>query len=119
MTKSIGKWLSVLVLGGSLLVSTHSPASAAVLEKKNPVGFTKAWERYSSGDNNKAALTYGYNTTAINEDYAWANHSSKSHYASLKKGKNTWYKGPSKKGKAISKIEVIHSGGTVYYRNNY
>jgi len=47
MTKSIGKCLSVVVLGGSLLVSKHSTDSAAVLEKKNPVGFTKAWERYS------------------------------------------------------------------------
>lgn len=41
MTKSIGKWLSVLVLGGSLLVSTHSPASAAVLEKRIRSGLQK------------------------------------------------------------------------------
>ncbi|MDR0489414.1 MAG: hypothetical protein LBG99_08510 [Propionibacteriaceae bacterium] len=76
-------------------------------------GFTSAWQLYTSGDSNRAALTYGFNTTAIHEDYAWANHSTLTHYASLKNGKGT-YAGPTKSVTAVSKIEITHTAIATY-----
>lgn len=80
--------------------------------------FPKAWELHASGDSGRASLTYGYNTFLINEDYAWANHSTKKHYASLTNG-NGGFSGPNKSKGSVSKIEVRHSGSTVTYKCNY
>lgn len=89
-------------------------ASAASVSKTYSGSFSKAWERYASSTDGKANLTYGYNTTWINEDYAWAKHSTKSHYAAIKNG-NGWHTGKGKAAGSTSKIEVTHKGTSVTY----
>lgn len=118
MSKKNYKLILNLLLVVIFCFTFISPVSATSLEAKYSSSFANAWERYTSGDSNKASLTYGYNTTAINEDYAWANHSTKSHYSSVKNS-NGWHTGPSEKSKSISKIEVKHSGSSLTYRCNY
>ncbi|SET56154.1 mediterrocin family bacteriocin [[Clostridium] polysaccharolyticum] len=95
---------SVLITAGSIEASASS--------------FSKPWERYKSGDNDNAELTYGYNTWAIDEDYAWAKHNTKSHYASLKNGTG-WHTGSGKGAGSLSRVDVTHSGSSVSYYNNY
>lgn len=77
------------------------PANASTVKATYKGSFSKAWELYKSGDNGKANLTYGFNTAFINEDYAWAKHSTKSHFASLKNGKG-FFPGPTKAAKVTN-----------------
>lgn len=105
--------VGILSLG--VLVSTSSAATLSKTVKNN---FSKAWELYASGDSGRASLTYGYNTLLINEDYAYANHSTKNHHASLTNGRGG-FTGPNKSKGNLSKIEVRHSGSTVTYKCNY
>ncbi|MFJ5766859.1 hypothetical protein ACIP9C_16030 [Lysinibacillus sp. NPDC093210] len=61
---------------------------------------------------------YGYNTRFINEDYVWANHATKEHYASLYNG--DWHTGPSRDASRLSKVEVRHGNTNTYiYRCNW
>ena len=78
--------------------------------------FNNAWVRTASSGN--ASLRYGYNTTLINEDYAWAYHLTQVHYAALK---NTgWHTGWSKAAGEVSKIEVTHNTTSTYtYQVNW
>lgn len=102
------------ILSFGILVTTSSAATLS----KTANSFTSSWELYVTGDSGRANLTYGYNTWIIKEDYAWANHSTKSHFASLTNGKGS-FSGPNKKKKSLSKIEVTHSGSSVTYKVNY
>ena len=52
-----------------------------------------------------SVLTYGYNTLAINEDYAHAYHSTKDHYAYVKNGNGSFSGSNVGKGN-WSKIEM-------------
>lgn len=77
-------------------------------------GFTEAWEASTSeGD---AHLTYGFNTMFVDEDYAWADHATEMHWASIKNGNEEWHTPilPSLAG-FTSKVEVEHAGTRVYY----
>lgn len=76
--------------------------------------FKDAWERYASEDSGRAGLTYGYNTWLTKEDYAWAKHNTKSHYAALNNGSG-WHTGRGKKKGQTSKIEVKHKGSKISY----
>ena len=76
--------------------------------------FTSAWELYHSGDSGRANLTYGYNTFLIHEDYAWANHSTKTHYAQLSTTNGT-STGPTKSAGTVSKIEITHLSFENFY----
>ncbi|MDE6313412.1 MAG: hypothetical protein K2M46_07280 [Lachnospiraceae bacterium] len=87
---------------------------AKPLSRSYSGSFSKAWERYASEDSGKAGLTYGFNTFAFNEDYAWAKHNTQSHYAALKNGSG-WHTGSGKKAGSTSKIEVIHKGTSISY----
>lgn len=78
--------------------------------------FSSAWERYASGDGGRANLVFGYNTFLINEDYSWATHSSKRHYAQVANGTGNHF-GPDLGAGGTSKIEVVHSGSLVGYAN--
>ncbi len=61
----------------------------------------------TTSDGGKGVLTYGYNTLAINEDYAHAYHSTKDHYAYVKNGNGSFSGSNVGKGN-WSKIEVAH-----------
>lgn len=76
--------------------------------------FESAWERYASTEDGEGNLTYGYNTWAVHEDYAWASHDTKSHYAAIYNDKG-WHTGPGKAAGSTSKIEVTHNGTSINY----
>ena len=76
--------------------------------------FSKAWQLYHSGDSGRASLTYGYNTFAVHEDYAWANHSTKKHRAAVARNNQT-YKGTEKVAGTVSKKEIPHMTPEVAY----
>ena len=80
--------------------------------------FDKKWELSTTSDGGKGVLTYGYNTLAINEDYAHAYHSTKDHYAYVKNGNGSFSGSNVGKGN-WSKIEVAHKGNSITYGNSY
>ena len=100
----------------AMLISSSIPVMAFSVTNGNKT-FDKKWELSTTSDGGKGVLTYGYNTLAINEDYAHAYHSTKDHYAYVKwkwfffgfnVGKGNW-----------SKIEVAHKGNSITYGNSY
>lgn len=105
--KNLMKRVSTLVLAGGLIFgATGVPVSAAQAEgTSNGHKFTSAWTATASYK--KGSVTYGFNTCAINEDFAWAYHSTCRHYAALLNG-NDWHHGSSKGKGEWSKIEVRH-----------
>lgn len=117
--RKLPKQIVSLSLAGILSFGVLAQSSsAASLSRTVSNNFSKAWELYASGDSDRASLTYGYNTFLVNEDYAWAYHSTKNHHASLTNGTAS-FAGPNKGKGSVSKIEVKHSGSTVTYRTNY
>jgi hypothetical protein len=113
MAKFIQK--STICLLALVMVATIAlplSASAGDLTRTYDGQFTTEWEYTVTSGN--ASLTYGYNTTAINEDYAWANNSNASHFASLTNGTGV-HNGGTKNAGTVSKIEVRHNGSSVEY----
>ena len=58
----------------AMLISSSIPVMAFSVTNGNKT-FDKKWELSTTSDGGKGVLTYGYNTLAINEDYAHAYHS--------------------------------------------
>lgn len=115
------KILSKTIVGMMLVViaaTSGAVTSEAYSVTNGKYGFNKAWERSVTCDSGKGVLTYGYNTRAINEDYAHAYHSTKKHYAFLKNGKGS-FSGPNKGKGSWSKIEVAHNGSSIIYGISY
>lgn len=106
--------LATLVFALLSISTIAVPANASSVSKSYSGSFSSAWERYATGDSGKASLTYGYNTFLINEDYAWAKHNTKSHYAALYNGSG-WHTGSGKSAGSTSKIEVTHKGSSIKY----
>lgn len=109
--KSISLILGTLTFVSVLAMSvsaSHDNLSASSRGRS----FTKAWQ--STTERDEATLTFGYNTTFINEDYAWAYRSDKLHWAEIKNGNGWHYGGYARAGK-WSKQEVRHSGSSIYY----
>ena len=69
----------------AMLISSSIPVMAFSVTNGNKT-FDKKWELSTTSDGGKGVLTYGYNTLAINEDYAHAYHSTKDLYAYVKNG---------------------------------
>ncbi|MGY3723807.1 hypothetical protein SAMN05421767_10297 [Granulicatella balaenopterae] len=108
--------VSLLVIG--TLLSQNTKADATMLTNYYSGNFDIAWERYATGDNGKATMTYGYNTRLVDEDYVWAKHSTKHHYASLYNGKG-WHTGKGVRAGKLSRVDVRHRGTLVKYCNNF
>lgn len=104
-------------LTAAILVTSSIPAMAYSTTNGSKT-FNSAWELSVTSDGGKGVLTYGYNTVAINEDYAHAYHSTKSHYAYVKNGKGS-FSGSNVKAGKWSKIEVTHKGNSITYGNSY
>ena len=73
----------------AMLISSSIPVMAFSVTNGNKT-FDKKWELSTTSDGGKGVLTYGYNTLAINEDYAHAYHSTKDHYAYVKNGNGSF-----------------------------
>ncbi len=89
----------------AMLISSSIPVMAFSVTNGNKT-FDKKWELSTTSDGGKGVLTYGYNTLAINEDYAHAYHSTKDHYAYVKNGNGSFSGSNVGKGN-WSKIEVL------------
>ncbi len=61
-------------------------------------------------------LTYGFNTTLINEDYAYAYTNGDIHRSRIVNGNGT-HNGPWKAANVWSDKEVVHSGNSITYRH--
>lgn len=107
-----------IVMACSLMVPATICASAADSVSASASSFSDDWERYKEADDGLGVLTYGFNTFAIDEDYAWASHDTKSHYASLKNAKG-WHTGSAKAGGKLSRVDVTHRGTSVSYYMYY
>ena len=109
-----------VVMATMLACGTTAFASSSTGEESNKIwafydgDFSSSWELYHSGDSGHASLTYGFNTFLIHEDYAWANHSTKTHHAYLATT-NASAPGPSKGPGSVSKNEITH----LSYENFY
>ena len=112
------KILLVSALLLSSIAITNKNSEAASISGYHSGSFDRSRERYASGDNGNAQLTYGFNTWAFNEDYAKARHNAKSHYAAIKNG-NGWHTGAGKSAGSTSRVDVIHSGTSISYYNYY
>ena len=66
----------------------------------------------------KCVLTYGFDTTAINEDYAFAFTVGSIHRSKIKNG-NGWHTGPWKVANEWSDKEVRHKGSSITYRQTW
>jgi hypothetical protein len=104
--------ISIIALAMMTIAALPLNASAGDLSRTYSGQFTTAWSLTASSG--AASLTYGYNTVAINEDFAWANHNTAEHFASLTNGSGI-HNGPVKPAGTVSTIEVTHSGSSVTY----
>lgn len=114
----------MLLLALMLAVPTFAAESSAIsASNKSPYkhNFSKRWgetikKTTSSGSVNR--LQYGYNTRAINEDYAYANSNGYRHRSKIVNARGTYY-GPKKwANEGWSDKEVRHKGSTVKYYCN-
>lgn len=119
------KRMILLMLAVTMVVSILIMPASASTTGENPGksiwafyddSFSKSWELYHSGDSGRAGLTYGFNTFLVHEDYAWATHSTKSHYAAIVTSNGT-YSGPTKSAGSTSKIEIAHLAYEIEYFN--
>lgn len=76
--------------------------------------FSKAWQLVYNDPAHDTVITYGFNTTLINEDYCYAVQTAKMHWAEIENAKD-WYYGPTKAAGKSSNLEVPHAGTRVEY----
>lgn len=93
-------------------------ADAAVSVSASASGFKSDWQLYKYSGTNAGKLVYGYNTWAVNEDYAIATHSKNRHQAQIRNG-NGYHSAWTVDAGQTSRIDVVHSGSTVSYYNLY
>ena len=103
--------LIILVASGTTVFADSTLLSAS----NGSHGFKKEWSAVKKSSGKKHILTYGYDTTLINEDYAYANSIGYIHRSKLTNGKGTYY-GPKKAANGgYSDIEVRHNGKSIKY----
>lgn len=112
----------IMIISMAMLVALALPtfAMAESTVQKYTDGshtFSKKWNesktKYTSSGA-KCVLTYGFNTTLINEDYAYAFTNGAIHRSKIKNGNGT-YNGPWKVANEWSDKEVRHKGSSVTY----
>ncbi len=116
--KFICKLLVVVIVCVALVPSQNTMAKSINLDKSKPSGvnFKKEWEKtsqvYYSGTNaNIGEFCYGFDKTAINEDYTWVRSWVFKHQAKVE-NKKTSASGSSRKATANarwSKAEIKHN----------
>lgn len=119
--------LLLIICSLSLMFSLTTSAFAAessmisVTNKTKSHTFKSAWKETvnkTSKTGSKHSLTYGFDTTLINEDYAYADSNGYQHRSKIVNGKGTYY-GPKKwANDGRSDKEVRHKGSTVKYYCN-
>ncbi len=108
------KKLTAIFTIALLVFGINSQAFASTYSYSNN-SFSKAWQKTGSGSN--WSMTYGFNKSAINEDYAHGIHSSTSHTTIIKNANGQYSKSASK-GK-YANVDVRHAGNSVTYKMSY
>ena len=119
------KIISVLLCVIMIFGLNLSVSSAKAFKVTPSRSYTSAWEAtaYATGSSKAYIhyITYGYNTTLINEDYTWAQchvvSENEEHQAYVKNGNGT-HKGSFVDHRFVSTIEVTHSGSSITYGCN-
>ena len=76
--------------------------------------FGSDWQKVYQDAKHDTVITYGFNTTLIDEDYCYATQSVKLHNAEIKNG-NGYHYGPFKGAGKSYNLEVTHAGSRVQY----
>lgn len=108
MKKKILPHIVILLLGVFILVPEVNAASKTATYSG---GFTTAWEKSVNTNDGAGVLTYGYNTFAINEDYAHGYHATKNHFVALSNGRGS-FSSPSKGAGKVARVDVYHSAAS-------
>lgn len=101
-------------------VSVEAATKTVDISKPDGCKFTSEWEKsaFIYSDNSDDALVgevcFGYNTTAIDEDYTWTYSDVYLHKARVKNGKGTFTSNASNRAR-WAKIEVTHKGTSQVY----
>jgi hypothetical protein len=113
MRKLASILLALIILVAS--ATTVFADSALLTASNGSNGFKKQWSATKKSSNQRHYLTYGYDTTLINEDYAYANSIGYIHRSKIINGNGTHY-GPKKAANSgYSDIEVRHKGTSIKY----
>lgn len=120
-SKMINKFLTASVLLG-IAGGLSVPVEASVTKTQSlpsGVNFSSPWEYttdiyYVNTNALTGELCYGYNTTAINEDYVWTRNWFYKHKSKIKNAKGTFESAEKKAstGTGWAKIEVHHKGNS-------
>lgn len=111
------KIISAFLIGLSLLaVGLSMPAEANSLSRTSAgQSFNSPWRLTAVNNAGTAAITYGFNTWAINEDYSWSTHHNVRHHAWLRNSRGL-HSGSSSSANSRSRVDVRHGGGvTITY----
>ncbi|UZD44896.1 mediterrocin family bacteriocin [Peribacillus frigoritolerans] len=98
-----------LALG--LLGASTSAFATDITHTNGSKGFSSPWTSYDNGTN--WTMDYGFNTSAINEDFTHTKHGTTSHIAKVRNFNGT-HSDADTKGNWAG-IEVKHSGSTITY----
>jgi len=113
-TKRISGFIVAFSLFICLAMPTFAAESTLVTATSSGHSFSSDWSGVATGVNN-STLTYGFNTFAIDEDYAYAGYSQCYHYARISNGNGTY--SCAAKYDGLAKLEVTHHGSSVTYKN--
>lgn len=109
---------SALVLTMVMALSISSFAGS--ISRTYSGSFASDWMNSvdSMENGSKVVLTYGYNTSFINEDMAYSLYYGAEHRSKIRNGSKTAY-GPKQRAGEWSDLEIRHSGSSVTYYSTW
>jgi hypothetical protein len=108
--------IAVLTLALLLPLGSTGASAKVYKEDSGSRSFSKAWSS-TPVNTSERTFKYGYNTTAINEDYTHTYHRTKGHTAYVKNISNQQTLNKSKG--SYAKAEIRHKSGKVFYEYSY
>lgn len=96
------------------LLTTNSSATTLTKKVSGANNFKSSWVKNAETSDGYGSVDYGFNTTLINEDYAYGHHMTKKHTAIVSNGGGS-FSGPNSGANVASNIEVTHKGTNVSY----
>lgn len=78
------------------------------------VSYGNSWSKTAYFDSDKGILKYGFNTTAVNEDWAKSLHTTKSHQTKVANSARSKTSTSASAGNYTSVVEIRHASGPVW-----
>lgn len=116
----------VLVCVFVSVLAINATAATGKIESKNgvlykdgvntgiSVSYGNSWSKTAYFDNDKGILKYGFNTTAVNEDWAKSLHTTKSHQTKVANSARSKTSSSASAGNYTSVVEIRHASGPVW-----